>query len=230
MQIPPDFNLAEINAKATSVFDPTKLGEIDRTNPDSFDVFSNTPVPPPEAYFPIWCDPKELSPLGAGYAMFYAFVRNINWMFFILSLICSGPCIGLALGQLKYGDSLDQFDNPNYANLKPIPGMTYNNTNYTTTGTTYATQLSVGTMFRNPFNATFNIMWEANSKSNLFRADVVVFLNIIGVIYMLLHSIYLRRLLVGMSIELDKKETSPSDFAILVRNLPKDVSKEQLKA
>jgi hypothetical protein len=102
-------------------------------------------------------------------------------------------------------------------------------TNYTTTGTTYATRLSVGTLFRNPYNATFNVLWENEPTSNLFRADVVVFLNILGVVYMLLHSIYLRRLLVGMSIELDKKEISPSDFAILVRNLPEDVSKEQLK-
>ncbi len=46
MQIPPDFKLAEINGQATSVFDPTKLPEIDRNNPDSFDVFTNTPVPP----------------------------------------------------------------------------------------------------------------------------------------------------------------------------------------
>jgi hypothetical protein len=107
--------------------------------------------------------------------------------------------------------------------------MAYNNTNYTTTGTTYATRLSVGTLFRNPYNATFNVLWEVNRESNLFRADVVVFLNIIGVIYMLIHSIYLRRVLVGMSIELDRKEISPSDFAILVRNLPKDVSKEKLK-
>ena len=46
---------------------------------------------------------------------------------------------------------------------------------------------------------------------------------------MLFHSITLRKLLVGMSIDLDRKEISPSDYAILVRNLPKDVSKEKLK-
>ena len=47
---------------------------------------------------------------------------------------------------------------------------------------------------------------------------------------MLIHSIFLRRLLVGMSIDLDKKEVSPSDFAVVVRNLPKNMSKESLKA
>lgn len=45
---------------------------------------------------------------------------------------------------------------------------------------------------------------------------------------MLLHSIYLRKYLVGMSVQLDKDEISPSDFAILVRGLPADCTKEQL--
>ena len=84
-------------------------------------------------------------------------------------------------------------------------------------------------MFRNPFNATYKKLWSTDKRSNLFRADIVVYLNIIGVLYMLFHSVYLRRLLVGMSIELDRKEISPSDYAILIRNLPKDVSKEKLK-
>ena len=150
-------------------------------------------------------------------------------MFFILSIICSGPCIFLALAQLKYGDSLDQFDTPEFKNLAPPKGFSYNNTNVTNTGTTYATRLSVGTLFRNPFNATYLKYFSANPDSNLFRADLVVYLNIIGILYMLIHSIILRRNLVIMSIELDRKEISPSDFAILVRNLPKDVSKEKLK-
>jgi hypothetical protein len=156
-------------------------------------------------------------------------MRNVNIMFFVLSNICSGPCIFLALAQLKYGDSIEQFDTPDFKNLTPPKGFGYNNTNYTTTGTTYATRLSVGTMFRNPFNATYTKLFSADKNSNLFRADIVVYLNIIGVLYMLFHSVRLRQLLVGMSIELDRKEISPSDYAILIRNLPKDVSKEKLK-
>jgi len=33
-----------------------------------------------------------------------------------------------------------------------------------------------------------------------------------------------------MSIDLDKKEVSPSDFAIVVRNIPSTMNKDQLKA
>ena len=72
--------------------------------------------------------------------------------------------------------------------------------NYTTTGTQYATQLSIGTMFRNPYNATFNKLFSVDRNSNLFRADLIVYLNILGVVYMLFHSIYLRKYLVGMSV------------------------------
>jgi hypothetical protein len=156
-------------------------------------------------------------------------MRNVNMMLFVLSIICSGPCIFLALYQLNNADTIDQFDTGDHENLTPPKGFSYNSTNFTTTGTTYATRLSVGTLFRNPFNATYKRLWSTDKNSNLFRADIVVYLNIIGVLYMLFHSVYLRRLLVGMSIELDRKEISPSDYAILIRNLPKDVSKEKLK-
>jgi hypothetical protein len=44
-------------------------------------------------------------------------------------------------------------------------------------------------MFRNPFNATYLKLFSTDKNSNLFRADVVVYLNIVGVLYMLLHSI-----------------------------------------
>jgi len=61
-------------------------------------------------------------------------------------------------------------------------------------------------------------------------ADIFVYLNIVGALYTLFHSIVLRRLLVRMTIDLDKKEVSPSDFAIVVRNLPKGVTKDDLKS
>ena len=121
-------------------------------------------------------------------------------MLFILSIICSVPCILLALAQLKYGDSLDQFDSDDYSNLKSPKGFNYTLQNYTTTGTQYATRLSIGTMFRNPYNATFIKLFSADKNSNLFRADLIVYINILGVVYMLLHSIYLRKYLVGMSV------------------------------
>lgn len=157
--------------------------------------------------------------------MFYAFVRNVNFMFGVLACICSIPCILLAVNQLKYGDDLSQFDNNDYANLQ----SPQSSPNYNTTGSSYASRLSVGTVFRNPYNATYKILFSMDKSSNLFRADLIVYLNILGVVYMLFHSIFLRRLLVGLSHEIDKKEISPSDFAIVVRNIPKGYTKDSLK-
>lgn len=51
--------------------------------------------------------------------MFYAFMRNVNWMLFVLSIIVSAPCIILALAQIKYGSDLSQFDSTDYDNLLP---------------------------------------------------------------------------------------------------------------
>lgn len=101
--------------------------------------------------------------------------------------------------------------------------------NSTRVGTTYAARLSAGSVFRNPYNATLNILWSKDNKSNLFRSDLIVYLNIIGVLYVLFHSIYLRKLLVGMSFDLDKKEISPSDFGVVVRYEPKNLTKEKIK-
>ena len=84
-------------------------------------------------------------------------------------------------------------------------------------------------MFRNPYNATFKRLFSMDRNSNLFRADLIVYLNILGMVYMLFHSIYLRKMLVQASIDLDRTEISPSDFAILVRGLPLDITKEKLK-
>lgn len=64
-------------------------------------------------------------------------------------------------------------------------------------------------VFINPYNLTYTSMYSTDTTSNLFRADIMVYLNIIGAIYVLIHSIFLRRMLVSMSGELDKAEVSP---------------------
>jgi hypothetical protein len=55
-----------------------------------------------------------------------------------------------------------------------------------------------------------------------------VYFNIAGILYMMIHSIILRRNLVKMAFEIDSVSASPSDFALLVRKIPHDMSKTQL--
>jgi hypothetical protein len=55
------------------------------------------------------------------------------------------------------------------------------------------------------------------------------YLCIAGIIYILIHSIYLRRMLLRMGMELDEDHISPSDFAIIARHLPLNLPAEKLK-
>ena len=94
-------------------------------------------------------------------------------MFLVLSIICSGPCIACALAQLKYGDSIEQFDIPDFKNISHPQGFNYTSTNVTLTGSTYAARLSVGTRFGNPFNATYTKFYSTDFRSSLFRVEGV---------------------------------------------------------
>jgi hypothetical protein len=59
-------------------------------------------------------------------------------------------------------------------------------------------------------------------------ADALMYFNMIGIVYLLIHTIIMRNSLVKMALNLDHKEVTPSDFALIVRNIPKDMTKEKL--
>lgn len=91
-------------------------------------------------------------------------------------------------------------------------------------------RISAGQLFQNPNMTDYDTeMWSKDKTSYLYKADIYVYFNILGVIYVLLHSLYLRRMLVQTTAELDKIEISPSDFGLIVRNIPPSVTKDSLK-
>lgn len=95
---------------------------------------------------------------------------------------------------------------------------------------TYIQKLSAGMVFVNPYNLTYqNQLYSTDTNSNLFRADIMTYLNMLGAIYVLIHSIFLRRMLVNMSGELDKAEVSPQDYGVIVRNIPLNTTADSLK-
>ena len=67
------------------------------------------------------------------------------------------------------------------------------------------------------------------SENSRTLGDVLIGFNIAGIGIVMIASIFVRRMLTGMQIELDKDETTPSDFGIVVRNIPLDMTKEDLK-
>jgi hypothetical protein len=52
-----------------------------------------------------------------------------------------------------------------------------------------------------------------------YASDVFIACNMAGILYILLHSIFQRSKLVKMQEDLDKDKDSPSDYALLIRNV-----------
>jgi hypothetical protein len=60
-------------------------------------------------------------------------------------------------------------------------------------------------------------------------SDAIVYLNAVGIVYLLIHSIWLRKYLISFNRELDEDVVSPSDFTIIARQLPRNLTPDQFK-
>lgn len=81
----------------------------------------------------------------------------------------------------------------------------------------YTTQISIGSIF--------SINLKTNEKY-LTLAKVVMYLNIVGIGILLIFSVFMRRALKKFQNKLDETFMTPSDFALMVHNIPKTVTKE----
>jgi hypothetical protein len=66
-------------------------------------------------------------------------------------------------------------------------------------------------------------------SGNEGKADTVMYVNLFGIMYLLLQAILISKNLGGQHFELDSETVTPSDFAVIVRDIPKDITKEVLK-
>lgn len=145
-------------------------------------------------------------------------------MFLIISIFISVPCVGIAAGQNAYEKGLTNFGyNTSYAEASKDFVQSA-----TVTDTSYVENLSAGKVFNNPQGANFTSIYTSDPTTTLFRADMIAYLNIAGAIYVLIHSLILRRKLVKTSSQLDNM-VSPKDYGLIVRNIPKDTTAEDLK-
>jgi len=78
-------------------------------------------------------------------------------------------------------------------------------------------------------NLAAKLSINALENENLTYTNVIMYMNIFGVVFLTLFSVYLRRKLSAMAEILDENEVTPSDFALLVRHLPGDWTKEKLQ-
>jgi hypothetical protein len=79
-------------------------------------------------------------------------------------------------------------------------------------------------------NIAAKLSIDAILKENITYTDIIMGLNILGVVFLTFFSVYVRRKLSAMAEILDENEVTPSDFALLVRHLPLDWTQEKLKS
>jgi hypothetical protein len=144
-------------------------------------------------------DPIGLAKIGDGYALYFLYLKHIAIMFLVLSIFISVPCIGIAAGQNAYEKGLTNFGyNKSYSEV-----MRDDVKSSTLTDNSYVENLSAGKVFTNPEGTKFTSIYTMDSTTTLFRADMLAYLNILGAIYVLIHSVILRRMLVRTSSQLD---------------------------
>ena len=75
-----------------------------------------------------------------------------------------------------------------------------------------------------PKISTVNFFDLLTPKDEFIYGDIAMYLNCAAIIYVLLFSIYLRRMLLKMKDEIDEEEQTASDFAVLARGLPHNIT------
>lgn len=133
--------------------------------------------------------------------MYYAFKKSMIWCLIVISILVSAPCILIILVRLIQTNNL------------------------TDETSSYISKLTVGSVYLGRKYQSLDALVSDNTE---IMIDVVVYFNMAGILYLLLHSIFLRRSLVRMHCELDRKEVSPSDYAVLVRGIPREMTKKTL--
>jgi hypothetical protein len=134
--------------------------------------------------------------------MYYAFKKSMIIAFLVISVFCSLPSTYIVVMKiLQKGGLYNLLD-------KTIQ------------------KLSIGTVFKAKIEDASEYVFAVENTA--IMADTLMYLNMLGILYLLIHTIFMRKKLVQMANTLDHKETTPSDFALLVRNIPKDMTKEKL--
>lgn len=95
------------------------------------------------------------------------------------------------------------------------------NSGYDTEDYPYMSKVSVGNVF---------YLGNVTSNDNIEKyAEAIVYLNAIAIAYLLIHSIWLRKMLIQFNLDLDSDVVSPSDFTIVAKHLPKNLTPDQFK-
>jgi len=67
-----------------------------------------------------------------------------------------------------------------------------------------------------------------SDKKQSYLANILIGFNMAGIFSLILYSIRIRKMMLEMQIDLDVNKDTPSDYALLVRNIPITMKKEEL--
>lgn len=84
-------------------------------------------------------------------------------------------------------------------------------------GVEFSQVIAIGNIFSTEmrFNDTFFVY-----------SEVIKYLCMVGVIYLLVHSVYIRKFMLKMGNDLDTEAITAQDFSIIARHLPNNLSKD----
>jgi hypothetical protein len=92
-----------------------------------------------------------------------------------------------------------------------ISSAQYQRSDYNSDKTqSFISKITIGTMI--------NLLRDVDMNES-YASDIFIACNMAGILYILLHSIFQRSKLVKMEEDLDKDKDSPSDYALLIRNV-----------
>jgi hypothetical protein len=75
-----------------------------------------------------------------------------------------------------------------------------------------------------PKISTVNFYLADSEWGQFVYGDVVMYLNCVAIVYLIIHSIYMRRMLLKLKCDIDEEEVTASDFVVLARGLPKNLT------
>ena len=112
----------------------------------------------------------------------------------IISIVVSIPCIVIAAIQLN-GDEYLQYLKEKSLN-------------------SFISKLTIATIIK---------VIETNKEKD-YLTYVIIGLNMLGIFFLLIVSIFLFRSIIRTKLKFDKTQNTPSDYAILMRNIPRECS------
>ena len=89
--MPPDWDLAERYGKASLVVDRAAILVGNSSDGDNICKCSNKVVPTPDQLYPLCGDNVDMGEMGAGYPLFFEFLKYNAYLFLLLTLIYSIP-------------------------------------------------------------------------------------------------------------------------------------------